>query len=324
MGVHRYLLIVALILSFLLSSCAFVTIPLFPESQTLQERVLEGEGKDKILILPISGIISENNDSGLSFRREPSMIEEIKEALNKARQDEAVKGLVLRINSPGGSVTTSDILYHELMEFKRITGVKIIACFMDLGASGGYYVATVADEIIAHPTTITGSLSVIAMKFNVKGLLDLVGIKEETVKSGKLKDIWSPFRASSDEERRIMQGIIDSFHQRFVNVIADGRKHLTNEEIVRLADGRIFTADQALEVKLIDRIGYMDDAIDRIKFLLGIKTATVITYARPGSYTETIYSGASPSLHKLQNSISLNGETLLSPPRVRMMYLWMP
>lgn len=324
MGVHRYLLIVALILSFLLSSCAFVTIPLFPESQTLQERVLEGEGKDKILILPISGIISENNDSGLSFRREPSMIEEIKEALNKARQDEAVKGLVLRINSPGGSVTTSDILYHELMEFKRITGVKIIACFMDLGASGGYYVATVADEIIAHPTTITGSLSVIAMKFNVKGLLDLVGIKEETVKSGKLKDIWSPFRASSDEERRIMQGIIDSFHQRFVNVIADGRKHLTNEEIVRLADGRIFTADQALEVKLIDRIGYMDDAIDRIKYLLGIKTATVITYARPGSYTETIYSGASPSLHKLQNSISFNGETLLSPPRVRMMYLWMP
>lgn len=324
MGMHRYLLAVVLVISLSMGSCAFVTIPLFPESQTLQERVLEGEGKDKILILPISGIISENNDSGLSFKQQPSMIEEIKESLSKALQDEAIKGLVLRINSPGGSVTTSDILYHELTEFKNNKGAKIVACFMDLGASGGYYVATVADEIIAHPTTITGSLSVIAMKFNVEGLLDLVGIKEETVKSGKFKDIWSPFRPSSDEERRIMQGIIDSFHQRFVNVIADGRKNLTYQEIVSLADGRIFTADQALEAKLIDRIGYMDDAIERIKFLLGIKTATIITYARPGTYSETIYSAASPPLPQLLSPMLSGGEELFTPPRVRMMYLWIP
>ena len=324
MGRHRYLMTFALVLSIALSGCAFVTIPLFQGPQALQERALEGEGDDKILILDISGIISENNDSGPSFQREPSMIEKIKAALNKARQDDAVKGLILRINSPGGYVTKSDILYHELTEFKNAKGVKIVACLMDLGASGGYYVATVADEIIAHPTTITGSLSVIAMKFNVKGLLDLVGIKEETVKSGRLKDIWSPFRPSSDEERRIMQDIIDSFHQRFVNVIADGRKNLTYHEIERLADGRIFTSDQALEAKLIDRIGYMDDAIDRIKSLVGIKTATIITYARPGTYTETIYSGTSPSLPRGLKQISLDGETLLMPSRVRMMYLWMP
>jgi len=324
MSIRRYLATAILILLLSLGGCAFVTIPLFPEPQTLQEQILEGEGKDKILILHVLGIISENNDSGPSFKREPSMIEGIKEALNRARRDNAVKGLILRINSPGGSVTTSDILYHELIEFKNTKGVKIIACFMDLGTSGGYYVATVADEIIAHPTTITGSLSVIAMKFNVKGLLDLVGIKEETIKSGELKDIWSPFRPSSDEERRIMQSIIDSFHQRFLNVIADGRKHMTYQEIVRLADGRISSADQALEAKLIDRIGYMDDAIERMKCLLGIRTATVITYARPGTYAETIYSGTSPSLHHIPHHISLDRGLFLSPPKVRMMYLWVP
>jgi protease-4 len=289
----------------------------------LEERVLEGGGAEKILILTVSGVISENGDSDPSFLREPSIVEEITEALKKARDDTAVRGVLLRINSPGGSVTASDILYHELMRYKNATGAKVIACLSALGTSGGYYVATAADEIIAHPTTITGSISVIAVKFDIKGLLDLVGIKEETVKSGRLKDIWSPFRPSTDEEQKIMQGIIDSFHQRFVNVIAAGRPKLTGEEIERLADGRIFTADQALESKLVDRIGYMDDALDRLKSMLGVASPKIITYARPGTYGGTIYSETTRGVSG-QMKLSYEGGTLHVPPRVQVMYLWMP
>jgi protease-4 len=324
MNGHRYVVIFALAFSLVLGGCAFVTIPLISQPQPLEEQVIEGDGPEKILILTVSGIISEDGNSDPSFLREPSIVEEITEALKKARQDTAIKGVVLRINSPGGSVTASDILYHELNSYRKATGSKIIACLTDLGASGGYYVATAADEIIAHPTTIAGSISVIAVKFDIKGLLDLVGIKEETVKSGRLKDIWSPFRPSTDEERQIMQGVIDSFHQRFVNVIAAGRPQLTREEIERLADGRIFTADQALESKLVDSVGYMDDAIDRLKLLLGVASPKIITYARPGTYRGTIYSEAPHGLSGQIKVISHDGGTLRMPPRVQVMYLWMP
>ena len=320
----RYLPAIVLFVAIYLSGCAFITMPLFPSTQALQERVIEGEGKDKILLLDISGVISEKKRSGLSLQQETTMIENIKEALNKAERDVAIKGLILRINSPGGTITGSDILYHELIQFKKRKEIRIIACLMDIGASGGYYVANAADEIIAHPTTITGSIGVIALKFNVKGLLELVGIEEETIKSGKMKDLWSPFRPSTEKERKIMQVIIDKFHSRFVDVIKEGRKDLTRKEIEALADGRIYSADQALDAKLIDRTGYMDDAFDSMKKSLGITEATIIAYERPGTYRGTIYSGSVPPVPRILNFIAANDNGLLSPPGVQFMYLWMP
>jgi len=163
------------------------------------------------------------------------------------------------------------------------------------------------------------------MNFNVEGLLSKLGIQEETIKSNEKKDIWSPFRPSTPEEKDIIQTIIDSLHERFINVILVGRQPLlSKEEIERLADGRIFTADQALDMKLIDRIGYLDNAVAEMKKSLNLKEAKVITYNRPGTYKGTIYSGPPAISHPEINLVAINGDGLTSLSGVQFMYMWMP
>jgi protease-4 len=308
-----------------LIGCTCISIPSFVQPvQPLEERVVEGKGSVKILLLDISGTISEQRRSrGMGLQEEISLVDRIKEELKKAETDRSIAGIIVRINSPGGTVTASDIIYHELQEFKKRTGAKVIASLMDTAASGGYYVAVASDRIIAHPTTITGSIGVIALKFNVQDLLSKIGVEEESIKSGDKKDLMSPFRPTTPEEREIVQTIIDKLHQRFVGVIAEGRPSLKQEEIARIADGRIFTADQALEAKLIDSIGYMDDAIGIMKDDLGIRDASVVVYYRPGSYKGTIYSATTASQPSL-NLLSITGNGLSILPDVRFMYLWMP
>jgi len=307
------------------TGCAIVKIPLFPSPQGLEEQVLEGEGHAKILLLYISDVISEKKKaSGIGFRQKTSLVARIKEEIQKAEKDKAVVGIIVRINSPGGTVTATDTIYHELMEFKKRTGARIIACVTGLAASGGYYVASAADEIIAHPTAIAGNIGVIAMKFNVEQLLSKVGIQEETIKSADKKDIWSPFRPSTPEETEIIQTVINTLHERFVDVVYAGRKpRLSKEDVERLADGRIFTAEQALEVRLVDRIGYLDDAVEEMKDFLKLEEAKVVTYYRPGSYKGTIYSGPATPYQEI-NLIAINGDFLSLMPRVQFMYLWSP
>ena len=310
----------------IVTGCAFITMPLFPPTQPLQEQVLEGEGQAKILLLDISGIISEKKESkGLGLSKKYSLVAQIKEELQKAQGDSSIVGVIVKINSPGGTVTATDTIYHELMQFKKRAGVRIIACMTGLATSGGYYVASAADEVMAHPTAITGGIGVIATKLNVDKFLSKIGIEEETIKSADKKDIWSPLRPSTPEEKEIIQTIINTLHERFVNVVLAGRKSLlSKEEAERLADGRIFTADQALEVKLIDRVGYLDDAVKEMKESLGIKQAKVITYYRPGSYKATIYSGSPVTSHKEFNLIAINGDGLAPLSGVQFMYLWRP
>jgi len=311
---------------FIITGCAIIQIPLFPSMQPLEEQVLEGEGEAKILLLDISGIISEKKKpGGLGFTQKASLVARIKEELQKAKGDSSIAGVVIKINSPGGTVTATDIIYHELMQYKKQAGVRIVACLTGTATSGGYYVASAADEIIAHPTCVTGSIGVIAMKFNVEGLFAKIGVQEETIKSGDKKDIWSPFRPSTPEEREIMQTIIDQLHERFVKVVLAGRESLlSKKEIERLADGRIFTADQALELKLIDRVGYLDDAVKEMKKTLKLEEAKVITYYRPGSYKGTIYSGFPVTSYKEINLIAINGDGIDPLSGLQFMYLWRP
>jgi len=307
------------------TGCAIVKIPLFPSPQGLEEQVLEGEGHAKILLLDISDVISDKKKAnGIGFQQKTSLVARIKEEMQKAEKDEALVGIIVRINSPGGTVAATDTIYHELVEFKKRTGARIIACVTGLAASGGYYVASAADEIIAHPTSITGNIGVIAMKFNVEQFLSKVGVQEEIVKSADKKDIWSPLRPSTPEETEIIQTVIDTLHERFVEVVYAGRRpRLTKEEVERLADGRIFTAEQALEVKLVDRIGYLDDAVREMKMFFKLEEAKVITYYRPGSYKGTIYSGSATPYHEI-NLITINGDLLSLMPKVQFMYLWAP
>jgi protease-4 len=290
--------------------------------EPLQERVVEGDGDRKILLLDVSGVISDEKKRTLGFREEPSPVDLFRESLRKAAGDKKIAALIVRINSPGGTVTASDILHHEILEYKKKTGVRVVACMMDVAASGGYYVATAADEIVAHPTSITGSVGVIAVKFNIQGLFEKIGVETRAIKSGDMKDLMSPFRPATAEEIKVMQTIIDQLNGRFIDVIVEGRKPLTREAVVKLADGRVYTASQALELKLVDRLGYLDTTVERLKSSLNLERASVILYYRPGTYKGSIYSEAGGNT-TVVNILPQDLESLM-PRGVQFMYLWAP
>lgn len=304
----------------------FTTVNLIPPgAQPYHEKKLSGSGKNKVLLIDLSGVITSQEQSGaLSLRTHPSPVANIKESLDKASLDSNVKAIILRINSPGGTVTASDLIYNELIHFKERTGIKIIATIMDLGASGGYYAAVAADKIIAHPTSVTGSIGVIMVNMNMQGLLEKIGVRGIVIKSGAKKDMGSPFREMTEEEEALFQGVIDDLYSRFVSVVAAGRKDLSEEEVRKIADGRIYTAGQALELGLIDEIGYLEDAITLAKKESGLKEAQVVTYYRPGSYRTNIYSQGIHPVPQTINLLNLDLRSFLSVGSPQFMYLWAP
>jgi protease-4 len=323
--------VVKLLLSFvifLFTSCAFVNVPIMSSTQPLEEQVIEGEGHYKILIIDITGTISDKKEyKGFGLKEKISPLVRLKEALQKAEMDDDIVGVIVKINSAGGTVTASDIMYHELLGFKERKGIPLYASLMDIGASGGYYVASASDEIFAHPTTITGSIGVIVLKFNVEDLFSKIGIDEESIKSGEKKDIMSPFRPLKADEKEIMQTIINQLHNRFIDVVVDGRNgKLTRQEVELLADGRIYTAEQAFKKGLIDQIGYVDDAIEEMKKTLDIEEARIVTYYRPGTYKATVYSSTPFDAEQptVINLIGINTDGLSLFDGVSFMYLWKP
>jgi protease-4 len=296
----------------------------------LKEQVLEGEGKSKILLLDLDGAISFKGETdALKFQTRPSKVAFFREALRKAEADSDIAGVIVRINSPGGTVSASDTIYHEIMAFKQKKRIPVTAYIMELGASGGFYVASASDRIVASPTALTGSIGVIALRLNLEGLFSKIGVSGETYKSGPKKDFWSPFRPSTPEEKKMLQDIIDKLYARFVEVVyANRQKLLTREEVKALADGRILTADEAREAKLIDQVSYLDETIDSMKKDLHVERATVITYIRPQTFKSNIYSEYSETPLQggppIINLISINAEQLSLFSGVQFMYLWNP
>jgi protease-4 len=310
------------------SSCAVVTIPLIPPPRPLREQVIAGEGADKILMLDISGTISTDQESHiLGIKKEPGLVERIKEELELAQQDEHIKALLLKIDSPGGMVTASDILHHEISRFKTRTGAKVVACLMGVSTSGAYYVAAGSDKIIAHPTTVTGSIGVIIFKLNLTGLMEKVGIGEENIKSGEMKDILLPLRPITKEEREVVQQIVSQMQERFLQIIRQGRPKITEEQLKQAADGRILSSHEALNLGLIDQIGYLDDAIESAKQLAGLTEAKIIVYTPPQSYKKNIYTQAETQTKGFilqQNYLPAYLSDFLPGPSPYFMYQWIP
>ena len=298
----------------IMSGCTFLKVNIVPEVEPLSEKAIGGKGRDKVLVLDISGIImSGEAGSPLSGRKEPGIIARVREALDRARKDGQVKAVVLRINSPGGGVTASDMLYHELKTFKQEKGVTLVAHIMDVGASGAYYAALAADAITAQPTSVTGSIGVIMYRVDATGLMQKAGIQAVEIASADKKGLGSPFRPVSDEERRIFQGFIDSLYGRFTGLVAQERK-MTPEAVRKMADGRIFTSAEAQSGGLIDATGYLEDAIELAKKKAGLSEATVVTYFRPGEYRANIYS---------MSLITIDlGD--IADPGAKFLYLWWP
>ncbi|HPE07990.1 MAG TPA: signal peptide peptidase SppA, partial [Smithellaceae bacterium] len=213
--------------------------------------------------------------------------------------DSQIKAVLLKVNSPGGTITASDLLYHEISAYKAKTGNKISVAMMDVAASGAYYLSLPADMITAHPTTLTGSVGVIFMRPKAVGLLDKIGLSVETNKSGTNKDMGSPFRESNDEEKILMQKTVDTFGKRFINLVQQHRK-LDESSLKEVATARVFIADDALRLKLIDKIGYMRDAIKETKIIAGIADdARVVVYRRNDAPEDNYYRAAAPDAARI-------------------------
>jgi protease IV len=299
-----------------------VTINLLEPPGPVQEVQLSGSGDGKVLLLDLSGVISSQDKDGLI--PQPNLLATFKEELTKASKDEKIKAVVLRINSPGGTVNASDILYHELKTFKANKKIPVIASMMDVAASGGYYLAMATDAILVHPSTVTGSIGVIMLTVNAKGLLEKVGVEANAITSGPRKDMGSPFRTMTAEEKLIFQGVIDSFYDRFLAVVQEGRPRLSADQIKKLADGRIYSGEQAKAAGLVDEVGYLDEAIDLAKKNAGLTEARIVTYRRHGEYQNNIYSRLFGTSSGLSSLASMDLLSIVRGGSPQFMYLWMP
>jgi protease-4 len=317
---------VVLLASLTLPGCALIVADLNPfaaRPQALEEHVVEGEGKDKILVVDVSHVISDEEREGtLGIGKQESVVARATEELRQAGDDDRVKAVVLRINSPGGTVTASDTLYHVVRDFAAKKQKPVIAQLMDLGTSGAYYVALSTDEIVAQPTTVTGSIGVIMLGLNFEALMDKIGVKNQTLKAGTHKDIGSPLREMTPEEKQILQSVLDDMRARFVQIVRERRPQANADTFNAVTDGRVITAGQALQAGLIDRIGYLNDAIDIAKQRAGLTEARVILYRRPNEFSENIYSraGTAPAQVNLIN-FDLGALAGHGPA---FMYLWQP
>jgi len=241
---------------------------------------------DKIGIVEIEGVIADGKDA--------------MEDIVRFKEDDGIRGVIVRINSPGGSVGPSQEIYHELKKLAAKKKVYIAAS--SVCASGGYYIASAGEKIYANPSTITGSIGVIMEQVVAEELLKKIGIQPNTLKAGKFKDVGSPFRKMKDDERAYFQQILDSIHEQFIKDVAEGRK-MPFEQVQKLSDGRVYTGTQAKELGLVDGIGTFYDTVDDMKKDLGIKGKPVLVYGkRPFSLLKWLISSATETIIKHYNA----------------------
>lgn len=271
-----------------------------------EEVIREGPARAKIAMITVQGVIYNE------------LASDVYRQLKAARRDKHVKGVIVLVSSPGGTISASDQIHKEISKFREEVKKPVIAFMQGVAASGGYYTSVACEEIIAEPTTITGSIGVISWYFVVQELLeDKLGVLPVVVKSGQKKDWPSSFRAPTPEEiQYIRDKVITPALDRFVDVVAEGRKaKLTLDDVRRLADGGIFGAQEAYEEELIDEIGYLDDAIERVKSLAEIDKAQVIQYRKPFSLTDFLS-------YRKSNFLKIDRKTLYEFSTPQILYLW--
>ncbi|CAH2716062.1 Putative signal peptide peptidase SppA [Neobacillus rhizosphaerae] len=285
-----------------------------------EEVVKNGSELKKIVILDVDGVIQDTGDSGSILQNSGYNHQDFMKKLNNIKDDDTVKGVIIRVNSPGGGVVESAEIHEKLKEIQKDSKKPVYISMGSMAASGGYYISTAAKKIFASPETLTGSLGVIMEGYNYKGLADKYGVDFVTIKSGQYKDIMSPTRKMTDEERQILQKMIDNSYEGFVKVISEGR-HLSIDQVKKIADGRVYDGRQAKEINLIDDFGYLDDVIVKMKKDEKLNGAKVVRYSEDFGFG---------SLFKLQTNkwLGENAEMaglmkiLSKPNSPRLMYLY--
>jgi protease-4 len=271
---------------------------------------------DKVAIVSVTGAIL----GGDGFVR--SQLEQIEE-------DESVKAIVLRVDSPGGTVSGSDEIHHRLAKLAEKRSLPVVVSMGGIAASGGYYVAMAnraADDVIyAEPATLTGSIGVIIPHFDISQALRKYDVRDDSIASGPLKEMLSPTKDRTPElaekERKLLQELVDDMYRRFKEIVKAGRPKLDDAAIDRVATGQIFTARQALEAGLVDRIGFLEDAIERAVELAGLTetTARVVKYTKPKGLLDEVLGGAVPG-----SRVDLAAIAELTTPRGWYLCSWLP
>ncbi len=296
--------------------------------QPLTEEVVIRESPwatQKVVLLDVDGVLQNARASSLLGAAGENPVSLFAEKLDQAARDKNVKAVVLRINSPGGGVTATDLMYSELRTFRQRTGKPVVAALLDVAASGGYYLACATDKIYALPTTVTGSIGVIMLTPDVSGTMGKIGLKMNVIKSGPLKDMGSLFREMSPEDKAVFQGLIDGMYARFVDVVGQSRTALSPDEVRTLADGRVYLAAEAKARGLIDEIGTLHDALAAAKQAAGLADAKVkvVQYGRPLAYRPNIYAQTDGAAAPV-NLINVELPDWLRSPAPQVMYIWAP
>lgn len=295
-----------------------------PLDERLRETVVQSDSgwvTDKIALIDVDGLIL--NQRGGLWGAGENPVSLLAEKLDKAHRDRSVKAVILRINSPGGTVQATEAMHWRVRRFAREAGKPVLSCITDVGASGGYYLACAGERILCQPSSITGSIGVIIQTVSFAGTMKLLGISAEAINSGQLKDMGSPLKELTDAERKVFQSIVDEFYERFVAVVAGARNGLTAEKVRSLADGRVYTGRQALELGLADRLGGLQDAVAEAKKAAAIKKAKVVMYHRPLGYRANVYSAtAAPAPATQINLLNVQAGELMLLRRPSFLYLW--
>ncbi|KON86743.1 hypothetical protein AF332_08005 [Sporosarcina globispora] len=286
----------------------------------LEEVIEEGNAQKKIAVLDVNGVIQDTGDASSLFASPGYNHKGFMDNLDYVKEDSTVKAIVIKVNSPGGGVVESAEIHDKIVEIQKETKKPVYISMGSMAASGGYYISAPADKIFASPETLTGSLGVIMQGYNYAGLAEKYGVEFVTIKSGPYKDIMSPTRDMTEEERKILQSMIDNSYKGFVKVISEGRG-LSEAQVKEIADGRIYDGRQAKELNLIDGFGYDDDVIEQLKKDHKLNGAQVVKYSENFGFGSMFSMGARKIIG---DDLEMAGmmKLLSQPNSPRLMYLY--
>lgn len=326
LGIAAGLFFISVIINFL-SAFAFKDFEtslkeLFPmnDEMFLEEVIEEGDEFKKIAVLSVNGVIQDTGEPMSLFETGMYNHQAFMKQLEHVKEDKTVKAIIIKVNSPGGGVVESAEIHDKIVEIQKETKKPVYISMGSMAASGGYYISAAADKIYASPETLTGSLGVIMQGVNYEGLAKKYGVDFVTIKSGPYKDIMSPTRKMTDEERKILQSMIKNSYEGFVKVISEGRG-IPVEEVKKIADGRIYDGRQAKNLNLIDGFGYFDDVVEKLKKDHNLKGAQVVSYSENLGFGSLFSMGA----RKLMGEdMEMSGimKLLTQPNSPRLMYLY--
>ncbi len=297
-----------------------------PTEDALRPQVVEKDPgafvTDKVALVNVTGLIANMNSSTL-LSSGSNPVSDFRETLNAIERDDSVKAVVLRMNTPGGTVTASDMMYRDLLSFKARTHKPVVVAMTDLCASGGYYLSCAGDYRIAYPSTITGSIGVIIETFNISGTLVKLGISSKAITSRENKDMGSPFRPMTANDEKLLKGLVDQFYAQFLGIVKASPQHIADADWSMVTDGRVFTGKDAVRLGLIDQLGSLDDAIAKAKQMAGIKLAKIVMYTHQDSVKGSAYATApNPTRDINMLNINIDSSTIIPSTHPEFLYLW--